>query len=327
MLNPETKPFFIAYLFVFMILLFGCAKPFSAKFEGNETDTLQNAADKHVSNSDDTLEDTLEKSEKWIGKSKGFIISQDEGDLVVTKDKKVVFAAQKLSAERIVKDYRSSLGIYPDIFYAYSLKSIVGSYLSFEQERANTPQTFLYKRFITIDMVHPDTKAKLTDCFGEKDILNALLNTSLVQYDLRDYEIVFGKPVYPKSLDDFFDIFSYALSGDEVLNNRDCRLCGFTPNLLENFYFNRIEGDKVIVTIGITWLEGMREKTKYPIELSLPIPGKLKEDLRFAAARKSGILYKDIKKQLGDLVTVISFDEKQQRKVARQNGIKLDKKQ
>jgi hypothetical protein len=136
--------------------------------------------------------------------------------------------------------------------------------------------------------------AKLTDYFPADSVRDALLKDSVVQKALSTINVQ-ARDI--KSLDELMSYIGTGLvysddANSDTSSTRNPLCFSMEKDLLSNFAFDHIEGNKVAVRIGLSGAGTCRENLTQ-IGILLPIPPALKNALGDANSGKGGFLMKD----------------------------------
>lgn len=154
-------------------------------------------------------------------------------------------------------------------------------------------QTF----FATIDLRHPGSpiqgRATYDDAFKPTPRLEQIFGSKSVLQALSADKVV--RASFPKESLESLSAFNEAIH-DESVYLEGPNLCGeFDKNVLNAFCFQKVEGDKVAVRIGVSGAGPCRENLT-ELGVLLPIPLNLKKAFADAAAKSQGVLRKDVAK-------------------------------
>jgi hypothetical protein len=253
----------------------------------------------------------------WQGKSAGALIRWTNKDLYVEQNGKSSRLwgplaekgyQQFVTAQRDDEEVRSA---QPNCDYVRCFKvlSVVGSLLSFQDgyygycggahPEANTRFTTIDvvkqgdidyttrkdEEFFDIDFAKQGRVVRLTDYFGEQDILKALLADPVMKKAIAEL----GTHPLPRTLADLPTLFEREFYGLGYGN------AGFElrPDFLTRFAFHHVEGDKVAVRIGLPPHFGFNKTQHRELGIVLPIPESLRGALALADGRRQGFLMKD----------------------------------
>jgi hypothetical protein len=122
--------------------------------------------------------------------------------------------------------------------------------------------------------------ANLLSIYPENQILESLLRSPEIQ---RTLEVVGGQRKVPESLRQL-QVMIKQTGADGIDSSGHVIL----PESFQKFYFDHIEGDRVIVMIELSGGGGARDHPR--LALDLPIPYKLERDLHSAASLVNGFL-------------------------------------
>ena len=137
--------------------------------------------------------------------------------------------------------------------------------------------------------------------------MRVLLNNPEIKKDLQDNDVPF-----PTTLAKFYSL-SYTdaaetTEGTERIFDR----CWFPKNILESFTIEKMEADKIEVSLGISCLAGMREDEIYSLKLSFPASEKLNKQIPDVVREQSQHNQAEIAAQSEE--TNIGFDAKSMKK-------------
>lgn len=254
----------------------------------------------------------------WKGGSSGFQVEWSTTDLkaVDSKTGKSVFSARDVAAanfDRVKKKLQPGEVYEED----YELLSVVGSILSLEYHaRLGPPATGNTKpmekgvtRYVSIDLQNPSGAVsrltenreepseslncvRLSDLFGEKELLAAFTNDTVIQSTI-DTTKISTLPELVK-----------ALKG-KSLPAPD--MCGkFDACLLNEFGFHHLRGAKAAIRLGVSGAEPHPEILS-ELGMVVPIPESLQPSLTLAAEGKEGILMGVLKNKTGKARTHFQF--------------------
>ncbi len=189
----------------------------------------------------------------------------------------------------------------------FKVLSVVGAVVSFEDQYKDDcggAHPSADTRFTTIDLSKPGEVryareedspmmnvdlaklgkvSRLSDYFSERDILQALTAEPNIQkaIDALDHKRS------PQSLAELPQLFA---SDDYALGDSDFEL---RPDFLTRFAFHHVEGDRVAIRIGLPPQSGANRTRHKELEIFLPAPESLREQLKLAASRQQGFLMSD----------------------------------
>ena len=150
-----------------------------------------------------------------------------------------------------------------------------------------------------VDAARPGKTLKLTDLFPDATVRDALWNDKIVRKVLTDAGVT-TKPATSKALAEKLKFKTFSDKEGEIEY-------GFNPDLLSEFSFHHLEGDKVAVRLCVPWGAEVYRFQYTEIGLLLPIPARLRAPLRAAAAGRSGFLGREAKRRFKDRETSL-FD-------------------
>jgi hypothetical protein len=178
----------------------------------------------------------------WQGKSAGLKIHWTEADITATKRGKILFSARALAREEFEADFLDEENVC-EYRRDFTLLSLVGSFASFKELEythcQGMPHPSVETRFTAIDLAHADKVVKLTDFFAESDILNALLNDSIIKKALAQTDLK------TPTLQALYD----ALEWVEI----PFKNCGYRlpEDFLTQFAFHHLNGNQVAIRLSL----------------------------------------------------------------------------
>lgn len=152
--------------------------------------------------------------------------------------------------------------------------------------------------YASVDLADPKRTVRLTDLFPDPDVTEALWNDPVVRKALKDAGVT-TRPATAAALVKRLE--GRTFGGDEGFQY------GFPREMLSGFGFHHLEGDQVAVRIGIPWGAEIFRFQGTELGILLPIPSKLREPLRRAAAGQEGFLARSLPRALrGREITLVS---------------------
>ena len=138
--------------------------------------------------------------------------------------------------------------------------------------------------------VGPAEALKLTDLFKSEDIHSALIKDSVVQKALASIGV---EPSQVKTLDALMREIGrgivYSDPAEDSAKNKNPLCFSMGKDILSNFAFHHLEGERVAVRIGLSGTGVCRENLTQ-IGILLPVSEELKKALQDAASSKGGFL-------------------------------------
>ena len=257
----------------------------------------------------------------WSGNSDGFTVTWTRADIAARRGDKLAFSARDLASAGLahfVAANRRGGSKAPDCDYErrFRIVALVGSLLSLEDRTEFTCTREAHPggttRLITIDLANPkpvaevgedaigriDTQspgkaALLTQLFPPEEVLRVLTAATPIEKALRRAEIE------AKTLPALVEAVTYATGEDDGCYE-------IPPDLLARFAFDDLDGDRVVVRLGLPG-DGPCRMALTEVPLVFTVPGALSEPLRAAAAGSAGFLGKDAKRLAGDRATTITL--------------------
>lgn len=261
----------------------------------------------------------------WTGQSGGFVFQWSAGDISARPLESltgVMFSVKSL-AQRDFEAFREASkdpesGKTEHCLYdrTFTLLSVVGPIISLRDNNSTTCDQAAhpggetrytaidlskagnvgYKELeMEVDLSNPGKIVKLTDIFGEAEILSALLADPLVR------EALSRSGSRPQTLSKLIEEFA----GGANVTDKHCY--SVSEDMLTRFAFHHIENGKVAVRLGLSGAGPCREFLT-EIGILLPIPPSLRTALAQAEAGKEGFLMKDLKKISRNRTTTFSFE-------------------
>jgi len=266
-----------------------------------------------------------EVKKKWHQQNNDLTLDWDGSDLSVTlKDRKVSHIFKKISEARIDRIRRDPNARDCDVSHFFRPASLVGTILSFEQEEAffcGTTESDW--RYTTIDLndlrgldlpsfselenkkfnAHTTTPlVSLTKWFTEDEILKALLANQDIASGI-ERVIRGGKLTQPPAnLSEFQKLFSpidYDNFGELFLEK----------DFLTRFTFHHIDGERIIVWISLTPTSHAAQAVKDHLEISLPVPDELRNDLYLSQKQTKGFLMIDSQSNIGTSFAEFEYEK------------------
>lgn len=305
------------WLLAASVLAVGCAASPQVGREQTPAQTLaQNAAQSGTPAQVGQVASSDAQKNIWVGESGDFLVSWSGDDILVTKPGEAtrkIFSARQAAMTRLRGEYGGKgAGALPFQEYGYRSKalSLVGAILSLEEVSVRSPQTYTVRRYRAIDLNFPERKLKLTDVFPAGEVLQALLADPFFKEALRD------NPA-PRTLAQLFELLPKEITQASEGAESEADKAWFPEDVLTQFAFDRLDGERVIVKMGVPFIEGMRDEGVRPVELSLRIPSSLREALTQAEKRERGFLGKDAGATAGGRETSMTFGEEELKKILR----------
>jgi len=216
-------------------------------------------------------------------------------------------------AARLVSDHVRRNGKSPgcESVFGFTVLSLVGSIMSVEVDSHTECSSYVdgFETYLVTFQLnsmqiagvakHDDRPRKLErsnlrSLFSEREITDSLLDTPEIKRSLQANTSMFA-------------VTSLAGLERELRKNEangvDSTGHFLSSRSLENFYFDRVEGDRVVVQIELT--TGANSTTHPRLALTLPIKAAIGNSLRSAAARESGFLRADAEKIANGMSSVI----------------------
>lgn len=252
----------------------------------------------------------------WAGESGDFLVAWSGDDILVTRPGEAtrkIFSARQAAMTRLRGEYGGKgAGALPFQEYVYRVRalSLVGPFLSLEEVSVRSPQTYTVSRYRAIDLNGPERKLKLTDLFPAEEVLQALLADPFFKEALRD------NPA-PRTLAQLFELLPKDITQASDGAEREADKAWFPEDVLTQFAFDRLDGEWVVVKMGVPFIEGMRDEGVCPVELTLRIPSLLRDALARAEKRERGFLNKDAGATAGGRETSMTFGEEELKKILR----------
>lgn len=136
---------------------------------------------------------------------------------------------------------------------------------------------------------------KLTDLFDKRDIYSALMKDKIVQGALS------SENLRPQNFEELQKLLSrndgQGISVYQNRPNRDPLDIHLNKNILSNFAFHHIEGDKIAVRLLPDYGSEAARNQKTQLAIVLPIPRQLREAFSKADKGNAGFLMKDSKQK------------------------------
>ncbi|HEY4765500.1 MAG TPA: hypothetical protein VIH75_17630 [Candidatus Sulfotelmatobacter sp.] len=247
-----------------------------------------------------------EAHEIWKSSSDGFSIEWTKKDIVVTRANAPVLSFEAIAESDWNKISQPAADQPMQSARSYRILSAVGHFLSVEQEDdcdCGGAHPSSSKRFRAIDLSKsaPDRAAStsMTDIFPEGSILSALRGDKLVADALKNLE-----GPQPASLAELVAVIQF-----KSVQVKDCSYY-FGADLLSDFAFYAVEGNKVAVRISLSHAAEVCRGQMTQLGILLPIPESLKTALEAARSGKSGILLQQANREFASAQTSITFATK-----------------
>lgn len=152
--------------------------------------------------------------------------------------------------------------------------------------------------FDHVDAARPTRKLRLTDLFPDAAVRDALWNDKIVRRALANTGLK-TKPATAAKLVERLAFQRYA-DKEEVEYT-------FTKDLLSQFAFHHLEGNRVAVRLCMPWGAEIYRFRSTELGILLPIPARLRQPLQAAAAGRSGFLTREARRRWKDRDTTL-FD-------------------
>jgi hypothetical protein len=236
-------------------------------------------------------------------------ISWTTADLTVERPEN---ETQRIFTSLAEQDFDAMLKVVPELAKCeytreFRVASLVGNLLTFEDNRevitvskrnnyASLGQQIQFKTIDITGKVSDNKRIKLTDYFGEKEILRGLLNHP----DIRSAWVEQKSERLPVSLQEFVSGVS---SGGLMFKGYRYEIY---EDFLSEFVFEEVKDDKVKVKLMFPNTQS-KDFDHIGISFYLTIPLKLRESLHLAAEEKAGFLEKDAENYSNGKITKISF--------------------
>ena len=224
----------------------------------------------------------------WQGTNTEFEFNWSRENILVKKiaSGEKVFSAKEFALKHLKNDFKSNFGddgepYFEDFTFRYKIISISGNLLTLDEKTSYSPQSYMTERYLTVDLDAPEKAVALADFYDEKEIVNALLSNELIAKKMNREKI---KP--PISLENFRSVFHSKITEAKEVTKNQLDKCWFPEDVFKSFAFAAISGEKVSVRLAIPCRAEMREDDVYPLELSMSLPEKLRQNL-IAAADKN----------------------------------------
>lgn len=257
----------------------------------------------------------------WSGDSGGFTVTWTDADITARHGDKLAFSARDLAGAGLahfVAANRRGGSKAPDCDYQrrFRIAALVGSLLSLEDRTEFTCTREAHPggttRLITLDLASPkpvaevgedaigriDTKSPgkallLTQLFPPEEVLKVLAAATPIKKALRRAEIE------AKNLPALVEAVTYATGEDDGCYE-------VPPDLLARFAFDSLDGDRIIVRLGLPG-DGPCRMALTEVPLVFTVPGALSEPLRAAATGSAGFLAEEAKRIANGRATTISL--------------------
>ncbi len=243
--------------------------------------------------------------EIWSGTSAGFDLRWAENDITVRRSGRRVFSARDWAgaelAHFVAANATDEKGRPPDCTYRQAVRivSLVGAMMSLEDSVTITCRREAHPagltRLITVDLSaagpladagrdaigrvdprRPGRAMLLTGIFPAADVMSALAGTT----PLRD--VLRRKGIRPRTLPEFVGTVTDASGEGDA-----CFVV--PPDLLASFAFDRIEGDRVVVRLGLPG-DGPCRSNLTTADLTFALPASLAPAVRRAGTGEAGFL-------------------------------------
>ncbi len=232
----------------------------------------------------------------WQGRSGAYTITMREDDIVAHDASGQCYSARKdgLSNRRA----EGKPPISPEAaqqalqkagctgFEQAMVISVVGPIMSmFSYSTVHCPMYALtHARYSSFDLSRQTEELLLTDFFDSTDVFRALMADSLVRWTLAHEEWGIAAPPI-NSLSELIDRLCDVTTECEYQ---------FTKDLLRRFAFHHIEGENVVVELGLDLGINPCQQRPAALTLLLPIPVSLAGALEHAANGTQGILKREM---------------------------------
>jgi hypothetical protein len=225
----------------------------------------------------------------WTGPSGGYRWTWSPTDVTAHKGA----ARPSLSLRRALApqdDRLEGLTVYQ---CAVRPLSVVGSLLSYRRDDyweggAHPSGSISYS---TVDAARPGRPLRLTDLFPDAAVRKALWNDPVVRRALSGAGVR-REPQTAAAL-------VAALEGKNF-GGEDGFKYSFPGDLLTQFAFHHLEGDRVAVRLNVPWGAEIYRFQSTQIGLLLPVPSSLKAPLQRAATGREGFLMREARRRFGE---------------------------
>ncbi|RKZ78167.1 MAG: hypothetical protein DRR19_26890 [Candidatus Parabeggiatoa sp. nov. 1] len=218
----------------------------------------------------------------WQGESGGLNIHWKKKDITATdKEGQVVFSAADMAKQAFETDFLEEGADY-QYTRSFALLSVVGSIASLADqdfiEGPNLAESSAESRFIAIDLANSGKIMKLTDCFAESDILDALLADAVIKNALAQTDS--KTPTTLMALYEALEWSDITVKGCEYYLPAD---------FLNQFAFHHASKNQVAIRLNLLSANACHAKN-LQLGFYLPIPTMLKPALKKAKQGKVGFL-------------------------------------
>ena len=295
--------FFLIYFITALSALNSCIQttrtdlPFVKPIRQNANSPSNNNPIAQSDNQNNSPEELI-----WKGNYKDIEYKWSTKDLYIKtgagkQEKLLSYYVKKTFADRVSKENLKRCVRYFD----FKVLSIVGSIISIENDAASgcyyadhieeliTLDIYKQGEFYSssndaIDLRKSGRAARLTDFFTKQEIFQALMELPEIQRTLKFAD----RYIEPSNLQELLmDIETVGVDGIDGSGHK------LTELSWSSFAFVKLSNEKVLVDIE---LQASSSATSHPrLRLMLPIPKKLKDELKLASIKQSGFLSDDIK--------------------------------
>ncbi len=233
----------------------------------------------------------------WTGRSGGYTWTVTSRDVTGGRAGRASFSLKRLLF---------GAGLDPEGYTHYASTatplSLVGPYLSFRRddywEGGAHPSGSI--GYVTLRADRPGRRVSLTELFPDRQVRDALWSDRVVRKVLAA-EKVTTPPATAAALVKRLEWKNFG--GEEGSTY------GFPDNLLQQFAFHHLEGDRVAVRLCVPWGAELYRFRSTEIGLLLPAPASLREPLRRAAAGREGFLMREAARRFAERkATLVEMD-------------------
>ncbi|MES2461381.1 MAG: hypothetical protein V4671_12430 [Armatimonadota bacterium] len=222
----------------------------------------------------------------WTCTSEGYRFLWNAKDLTAAKIStgKTVYSVAEAVKREIGKPGTDDVFTFYQVDFAPL--SVVGSYLSYQRDDSwdGGAHPSGNEQFVTVDVLNPRRRVRLTDLFPAETIRKALLADTVVKRVLKREKI----PT-PATLDGLVK----ALSG-QFFGGEDDGKYAFPPNLLEDFAFHHVENGSVAVRFLMPHGTEIFRFQNTQLGILLPVPPRMRTAFAQASAGKNGVMMKSL---------------------------------